>query len=78
MREGFGVGKIVDRYEFDLRIVERGADDIAAYAAEAVNTYFHGHGSGESPSDVTLLVFRGEISGYHWVSIQDRGPPRFG
>jgi hypothetical protein len=46
MSERFSVSEIVDCDEFDLRIVQSGANDLAAYAAEAVDTYFHGHGTG--------------------------------
>jgi len=41
--ECFGIGKVVDGDELDLGIVEGGSDDIAAYAAEAVDAYFYGH-----------------------------------
>ena len=47
--ESGGIGEIVNGDEFDFRIVQGGANDIAADAAEAVDTYFHGHATGVSP-----------------------------
>ena len=54
--EGFGVGEIVHGDEFDFRVIEGGADDVAAYAAEAVDTNFHGHVAGGSPWDLRCCV----------------------
>ena len=50
--ERSSVGKIVDSNKFDLGMIQRGAHDLPANAAEAVNTYFHGHSTG-------VLSFRG-------------------
>jgi hypothetical protein len=41
--ESRGVGEVIHGDEFDLGIVQSGADDIPANAAEAVDTNFHGH-----------------------------------
>ncbi len=53
--ESRGVGEVVDGDEFDLRIIQSGADDVAANAAEAVDTNFNGHVAGDSPSGFTLM-----------------------
>jgi hypothetical protein len=38
-----GGGEIVNGYEFDVRVAESGAEDVAADAAEAVDTNFNCH-----------------------------------
>src|SRR5580704_1365961 len=43
VREGFGVGNIVDGDELDVLVIERSAHDIPSDAAEAVDTYLDGH-----------------------------------
>src|SRR5579863_6494513 len=41
--ESFGVREIVDCDEFDVGIIERGAQYVASDAAETVNAYFNSH-----------------------------------
>ena len=41
--EGGRGGEVVDRDELDVRVAEGRAKDVAADAAEAVNSYFHCH-----------------------------------
>jgi hypothetical protein len=43
MGESFGIGEIVNGDELDSGIIQSCADKAAANAAEAVNSYFHGH-----------------------------------
>src|SRR5271169_159084 len=43
MREGLGVGNVVDRDELDVFVIERGAHDVASDAAEAVDANLDGH-----------------------------------
>src|SRR6267154_1522646 len=43
MSESFRVGHVVDGDELDFFVVERGAHDITADAAEAVDAYLDGH-----------------------------------
>src|SRR5579859_6307911 len=43
MCQGFGVSKVVDGYEFDFRMIERGAHYVAADATEPVNPDFDCH-----------------------------------
>ena len=39
----FRISQIVDRHEFQIRIIERGAQHVAADASEAVNANFDCH-----------------------------------
>src|SRR5271170_3289461 len=41
--ERLRIGEIVDRHEFDIGILERGAQNIAPDASETVNAYFNSH-----------------------------------
>ena len=43
MRQGLRIGEIVDRDEIKIVVGERGAKNIAADAAEAVDAYFDCH-----------------------------------
>ncbi len=43
MGEGFGVGEVVDGDEFDLGVVERCANHVAADTAKTVDAYFDRH-----------------------------------
>ena len=43
MRQGLGVGKIVNGDEFDVVAMQTRADHISADAAEAVDSYFDCH-----------------------------------
>ena len=43
VRQRLGIGKIVGRDEFDLRVIQPGADYISADAAEAVDSHFDCH-----------------------------------
>ena len=43
MRQCLGVGEVVDRDEFEVLVGERGAQNVAADAAEAVDAYFDCH-----------------------------------
>ena len=43
VRQGFRIGKIVHRDEFDVLPVEARPDDVPANAAEAINANFHCH-----------------------------------
>ena len=43
MGERFRIGEIVHSDEFDLGIMQGGANHIAANTAEAVDAYFDGH-----------------------------------
>ena len=47
MREGLGIGDVVDGYELDILVIQRRAHDVAADAAEAVDAYLNGHSSSE-------------------------------
>ena len=44
MRQRLRIGKIVDRHEFQIRVIERGAQNVAADASEAVDANFDCHG----------------------------------
>jgi hypothetical protein len=43
MRQRFGIGKVVRRDKFDLRIAQPGADHITTDPAEAVDPHFYRH-----------------------------------
>jgi hypothetical protein len=43
VRQRLGVGQVVGRYEFNIRIVQACPDDVSSNAAEAVDSYFNGH-----------------------------------
>ena len=47
MREGLGIGDVVDGYELDIFVIQRRAHDVASDAAEAVDAYLDGHSSSE-------------------------------
>ena len=43
MRQRLGIGEVVDRNEFQVLVGERGAENVAADAPEAIDTYFDCH-----------------------------------
>src|SRR5260370_4198950 len=43
MREGVGIGDVVDGHELNVAVINRSTHDVAPDAAEAVNTYLDGH-----------------------------------
>src|SRR6266849_2018413 len=45
MREGLGIGDVVDGNELNVAVINRSTHDVALDAAEAVNTYLAGHSS---------------------------------
>src|SRR5260370_38335830 len=45
MREGVGIGDVVDGHELNVAVINRSTHDVAPDAAEAVNTYLDGHSS---------------------------------
>ena len=53
MREGRGVGQVVDRHEIDVLVAERGSHDIPADPAEPVDADPHGH---RSPPDSSRMI----------------------
>ena len=44
MRQSLGVGQIVDRDEFDVRLADASPNHVPADTAEAVDAHFHCHG----------------------------------
>jgi hypothetical protein len=48
VREGLGVGYVVDGDELDVLVVERGAHNVPSDAAEAVDADLDGHSSSEA------------------------------
>jgi hypothetical protein len=47
MRQRLRVGNIVYRNELNVFVIQRGAHDVPADAAEAVDTYLNGHSSSD-------------------------------
>ena len=47
VREGLGIGDVVDGYKLDILVIQRRAHDVASDAAEAVDAYLDGHSSSE-------------------------------
>ena len=47
VREGLGIGDVVDGYELDILVIQRRAHDVASDAAKAVDAYLDGHSSSE-------------------------------
>src|SRR5258707_1407236 len=45
MREGLGIGDVVDGNELNVAVINRSTHDVAPDAAEAVDTYLDGHSS---------------------------------
>ena len=45
--QGFGIGKIVDRHEFDVAVIERSSEHVPPDASESVDAYFNCHFSSE-------------------------------
>ena len=43
VRQRLGVGQVIRRYEFNIRIVQACPDDVSSNAAEAVDADFYGH-----------------------------------
>jgi hypothetical protein len=46
--QGFGVGKVVDRHEFDVAVIERSSKHVSPDASESVDAYFYRHFSSGS------------------------------
>ena len=47
VREGLGVGDVVDGHKLNVFVVQRGAHDVASDAAKAVDSYLDGHSSSD-------------------------------
>jgi hypothetical protein len=43
VRKRLGIGQIIDRYKFDVSVVQTRTNDVPADPAEAINTYFDCH-----------------------------------
>ena len=48
MSQSLGVGKIVDRHEFDVAVIERSSKHVSPDASESVDAYFNSHFSSGS------------------------------
>ncbi len=45
--QGFGIGEIVDRNEFDIAVIERSSEHVSPDASESVDAYFNCHFASE-------------------------------
>ncbi len=43
MSQGFWVGKVVDRNEFDIAVIERSPEHVSPDASESIDSYFNCH-----------------------------------
>ena len=43
VRKRFGIGQVIDRYKFNVVVMQTRTNDVPADPAEAINTYFYCH-----------------------------------
>jgi hypothetical protein len=60
MSQRFGIGDVIDGYDFDIAIVERSASNVPTDAAKTVDAYFHRHAASQLRMDWQLRLNRAQ------------------
>jgi hypothetical protein len=79
MSQGFWVGKIVDRNEFDIAVLERSSKYVSPDTSESVDSYFDCHLASENlmktPRGRVLVVERKENGNRELKNAANCGQP---